>query len=217
MFAWITSANVLRRWAREIRDVHGESLLSEDFAGPRSTTETDYCFTSSDRDVTSTGQVILEEFAFQHAEQDISDLADQLSGFVFSKSLDPYWANRFKEQLVILPDDAFSDFVTYSTEVITRTRLDPDSKTVVRGALWTEEYLPLDTVLYAPIRATRIRMESKDIPEDLKGSPEEQAEKVLKWLKDNLEERIQLGGDETIGRGLVNLNWSDKEANHEKP
>ena len=106
-----------------------------------------------------------------------------------------------------MPDDDFTDFVTYTTDVITRTRIEPDSKTVVRGALWTEEHLPVDTVLYTPIRATRIRMNAKDIPEVFQGSSEEQAQKVLKWLKDNIGDRIQLGGDETVGRGLVGLHW----------
>jgi CRISPR-associated protein Cmr4 len=208
VFAWTTSANVLRRWARELGNVYDKELLPEGFSAPRSTEETDYCFASSYNVITSTRHVILEEFAFEHQEnQSISAIAEVLANMAFPEALDPYWKNLIKTNLVILPDDAFKDFVTYSTEVITRTRLDPDSKTVVRGALWTEEHLPVDTVLYTPMRATRIRMESKDILEALNGSPEEQAEKVLTWLKKNLGNKIQLGGDETIGRGLVNLNW----------
>jgi CRISPR-associated protein Cmr4 len=54
-----------------------------------------------------------------------------------------------KEKLIILSNDDFKDFVTLSTEVITRIKINPDTGTVEKGALFTEEYLPSDTILYS--------------------------------------------------------------------
>jgi CRISPR-associated protein Cmr4 len=109
---------------------------------------------------------------------------------------------------VILPDDAFRDFVRHATEVTTRIRL-TEQKTVDPGALWTEEHLPTDTLLYAPAYASRLRM-SEDKPQALAGEEAgQEAAKVLAWVSDenHVRHRLQLGGNETIGRGLVRLRW----------
>ena len=211
VFAWATSDNVLQRWAREVKPDQGESPLPEGFSAPRVTDATDayeFCYASSNNVVTQNDLVVLEEFAYKYQENDqLAGLAGKLSQVVFPARIDDYWRELLKTNLVVLPDNAFKDFVNYATEVITRTRLEPDTKTVVRGALWTEEHLPVDTVLYSPIRASRIRMNKGDIPTALNGSPDKQAEETLKWLTEKVGDRIQLGGDETVGRGLVNLNW----------
>ena len=208
VFAWVTSANILQRWARDIEDVTDLSAELNNFTGPASTDQVDYCFASSSNVVTNQNYVILEDFAFKNqANEKIQGITKKLADRVFASHLDPYWKELLKTNLVILPDDAFTDFVKYATEVVTRTRLEPDTKTVVRGALWNEEHLPMETVLYTPIRATRVRMNEDDIPAEFSGEPEEQAQKVLDWLKEKLGKKLQLGGDETVGRGLVNLNW----------
>jgi CRISPR-associated protein Cmr4 len=208
VFAWVTSVNVLQRWAKSLLEIGDEYQLPV-ISAPSSTQTEEFCYASSNQVVTSMNKVVLEEYVFTRQENaQIVELATKLAERVFPTSMANYWKELLKTNLVILPDDAFKDFVSYATEVITRTRLEPDSKTVVRHALWTEEHLPVDTVLYSPIRATRIRMNQVDIPVAFAGTPEEQAEKTLTWLSGKLGERIQLGGDETIGRGLVNLNWA---------
>jgi CRISPR-associated protein Cmr4 len=101
--------------------------------------------------------------------------------------------------------------VTHATEVLTRIRLEPDTKTVAHGALWTEEHLPVDTLLYAPVRATRLRIDQDQFPTDwaeIKSNPDGQAKAVLDFVQNSLQSRLQLGGDETVGRGIVGLKWS---------
>ncbi len=70
---------------------------------------------------------------------------------------DDYWSAKLKNSLVILPENDFRDFTLYATEVITRIRIDRNTKTAARGALWTEEHLPTDTLLYVPMYATDAR------------------------------------------------------------
>ena len=60
-----------------------------------------------------------------------------------------YWREKYKSSLVVLSDDDFCDFVTLSTEVIARIKIDPKTGTVKKGALWYEEYLPADSILYS--------------------------------------------------------------------
>jgi len=80
--------------------------------------------------------------------------------------------------------------------------------------LWTEEHLPADALLYAPVRATRLRMEKDQFPtawNELKEDARGQADKVLNWVQEKVPTRLQIGGDETLGRGIVSLRWNSSE------
>lgn len=157
------------------------------------------------------GTAVLEEFSFSARED---RLATEWAGWLSAHALpadDVYahWSERLKHSLIVLPEEAFRDFLLSATEVVTRVRLTPESKTVAPGALWTQEHLPSDSLLYAPIHATKLRV--KDHPPPLADpNPREQARKVLAWVANgqNIRQRIQLGGDETVGRGMVALRWS---------
>jgi CRISPR-associated protein Cmr4 len=108
-----------------------------------------------------------------------------------------YWRDELPSRLVILPNDDFRDFVTFSTEVTTRIKIQPETKTVDEGALWTEENLPTDTLLYAPLLATPSRAAGVQMT----------GQQVLDALKSLDLIRIQLGGNETVGRGMVHLRF----------
>src|SRR5205807_736206 len=112
-----------------------------------------------------------------------------------------FFKEKVKTNLVILPEDAFGDFVQFATEIVARIRIDQETKTVAQGALWTEEHLPSDTLLYAPLHATRPRAETSLFNKDGKPS----ADKVIDFIRDLKLDRIQLGGDETVGRGIVRV------------
>lgn len=106
---------------------------------------------------------------------------------------------------MIISDEAFKDFCQFSTDVVSRTKLDPATKTVAIGALWTEENLPSDALLYAPLFACDPRMEDKDKPKK-KNKENVDADEVLSLVSTHLHNshsRLLLGGNETVGRGLV--------------
>ncbi|MCD6503530.1 MAG: type III-B CRISPR module RAMP protein Cmr4, partial [Euryarchaeota archaeon] len=67
-----------------------------------------------------------------------------------------------RERLVIVSDSLFSSFVRNATQVIARVRLN-DKKVVVQGALWYEEYLPPETVMYSLIQKTLVKLEENVI------------------------------------------------------
>ena len=129
-----------------------------------------------------------------------------------------------RTSLVILPNDVFRDFVLHATEVITRIRIDRDKKTVDKGALWTEEHLPSDTLLYVPLYATKARKKAPQPTEEemfaqlrnlknaslqRKASHTVTEQEVLDHVKTLNNTYLQLGGDETVGRGLVRIRFSN--------
>jgi CRISPR-associated protein Cmr4 len=85
--------------------------------------------------------------------------------------------------------------VLYATEVITRVRIDRKTKTVENGALWTEEHLPTDTLLYVPLYANKGRKKHSQVDE----------QQVLDQIAALNNTHLQLGGDETVGRGIVRI------------
>lgn len=106
---------------------------------------------------------------------------------------DPAWQDQFKKRFVVLPDSAFDFLCETGTEVHSRVRIDDDTKTVAKGALWTEESLPAETILLGLIQCDRVfGRNGEDIaPKDL----------LDRFAKEAL--ILQIGGKATIGRGQV--------------
>jgi CRISPR-associated protein Cmr4 len=190
VFAWVTSKAVLARFARDGNVSVWKAL------GPEGE---DQALTAPGNDVSVNGQVILEEFAFNESQNpEVKKIAEWIVAEALPKGDEyQYWRDKMPRSLVILPENAFRDFVQFSTEVITRTKLDKEKKTVIHGALWTEEHLPSDTLLYTLLYASRSR----------KDGIEMNGQDMLNFVKELNLTRIQLGGDETVGRGLVHLRW----------
>jgi CRISPR-associated protein Cmr4 len=192
VFAYTTCPEAL---ARVGRDIASFPRLST------SPSESETLVTNGNKSaIVASGRVVLEEFSFT-ARPDAS--VDTIAKWLIDNALPAsdeyaYWRNKLQNSLVVLGNDSFRDFVQNSTEIVTRVKLDPATKTVDGSALWTQEALPSDTLLMSTIIARRTR----------NGSNAE-ADAVARWLKDvnNIGSRIQLGGDETTGQGMVALRW----------
>lgn len=111
-----------------------------------------------------------------------------------------YMRNKLKKDIVIVSDKMFSRIVKTMTEVIPRVRIS-EKGVVETGALWYEEYLPQDTIMYFVARETVYA----------KGEELDLLEKVLKGRV------ISVGGKETVGKGLmtvgvINCDWGCEES-----
>jgi CRISPR-associated protein Cmr4 len=203
VFAWVTSPNVLARFKREA-EMTGLSM-SWNLIGP---TDDGTAFVADGSILIANGKVVLEEFAFK-AEKNNS--VQTIAGWLKDNALPAgdeyaYWRDTLEKRLVILPENAFRDFVQLSTEVIARVRIDDTKKTVERGALWTEEHLPSETLLYATLFASKPRVQNP--PSDL-----QDATAVLNFVKNAVDgKRLQLGGDATVGRGIVKARVVEPQA-----
>lgn len=194
VFAWVTSVDVLARFRREAAMVG----LDIPWEVPTGQPGRDEVWTSGD--VLTAGQwVVLEEFSFQ-PRQEQACLVRAIGQWIADNALPitreyDYWRGVLPRKLCVLDEDAFSHFVQHGTEVQTHVRLDTSTKTVQSGALWTTESLPTDTLLYAPLMATKSR----------RNGTEMSAGQVLKAIRGLGVARTRLGGDETTGQGVVAL------------
>lgn len=139
--------------------------------------------------------VILEEYSFEVRKDENTQ---KLAEWIKSKA----GVENAPEKLVVIPDSEFKDLVNLGTEVITRIRIDSDTGVVKKGALFTEEFLPSETVLYSIVLSTPLMSEKITKAFDSQ-VPEERATQVLEFLFSNLPAVIQIGGDATLGKGLV--------------
>ena len=153
-------------------------------------------------------QVVLEEYLFKVEEKEkVSELAQILSSLTGIE-------DSLKERLIVLSDDDFADFVKLSTEVITRIKINNETGTVDQGALFTEEYLPAETVMYSIAFFSPLF-----VPEDKRKKIEKRignnfnfsSEDTPKNLFKDLPKVLQIGGNETIGKGFIEVNLFNRE------
>jgi len=213
VFAWTTCLSALQRWTRTIGDVHPlpQIPLSEPATG-----ETPGCYALGGV-VDNNQSVILEDLLLKNVNipeseggnQILHDIADWIADRCIA--LNEFWKNSIKNKLVILRDDDFTYLVQYATEVQTRIRIVPDTKTVEPGALWTEEDLPVDALLYAPLHARRFMIPKDKQPATLQefvdSDPNIETVKILTTVEKGIGDTLQIGGDETVGAGLTKLAW----------
>ena len=198
VFAWITCPLVLNRFIRDL------SLTTTTQTLTLPPDPGNQALVPANCKLLINNEVVLEEFTFSAtANTEVQQLAEWLANHALPSGTEyQFWKDKLKTDLVILSDDAFKDFCQFSTDVVARTKLDPIKKTVETGALWTEENLPSDTLLYVPLFACDPRTGKKDsIPDEAKD-----ANTILSTVSNHLTNghaRLQLGGNETVGRGIV--------------
>ena len=124
--------------------------------------------------------------------------ADALAAWIFPD--DNEWAAAFKQRFAVLDDDTFNYFSRTGTEITTRVRIDPDTKTVAGGQLWTEEALPAESLLAGMVWCDKLFH---------KGDGKTEAEVLQHFCREPLS--LQVGGKATVGRGRVRMSFSRQE------
>lgn len=145
--------------------------------------------------LTSNHKVILEECMYSsEIKQEVDSLATWLNGWLGGVAL------NLAGRLAVVPDDLFIDSCEFATEVVTRNRIDASTGTVETGGLWSEEHLPRESVLYSLALATK--------PHRERVVNMTTAQQVLEFVAgDQAPEYLWVGGDQTVGRGLVRMIW----------
>ncbi len=184
-FKWVTCPSLLRRAAADAQrlgitsavTLNGVELKEEDAITPE-----------------QEGNLFLEEFHFTAKKQDLQALITWLARFVGTG-----FKELLQKQLVIVSDDMFRHMAQYATSVTPHIAIDNASKTVKPGALWYEETLPPETVLYVALAANASR----------KAPKENDAQHMLKAVLSLFPHDtpyLQLGGNETVGMGWCRVN-----------
>jgi CRISPR-associated protein Cmr4 len=137
------------------------------------------------------GGLVLEEFDFQLADGSSDEVARWVARNLLPAQGAAALASRFAQQLVILTDNDFTHFARHATEITARIALDYETKTVKDGALFYQEFLPPETLFYAVVIANPSRRREGSLS----------AAGVLQRLGEFLPAYLQIGGDETTGKG----------------
>ena len=188
-FRWVTCPAALRRFQRDtqrlgiakfdgfkVPGVDGETALVAEPAG-------DWLY--------------LEEYRFKvdaTQAESLDKVVAALAGLLPDGLEGP-----LKKQLAIVADDGFRHLAEHATPVHAHVRLD-ENKTVARGALWYEESLPPETLLYVGLNAVDARTQDSAL----------KAAEVLGRVRDGLFGKhpyLQLGGNETVGMGWCGVRY----------
>lgn len=194
-FKWVTCPALLRRAEADAQRLGiTDAKNAEDIKG----------VLSDDTAVAPHGggsetQVFLEEFSFSVQRPNLSALVAWLARFGTDEAA---FAEQLKAQLMIVSDDMFNHLASFATPVTPHIAIDNARKVVKDGALWYEETLPPDTVLYVALAANRSRA---------KGSAQSAAWVLEQALSLFPQERpyVQLGGNETVGMGWCRVRTVD--------
>ncbi|MDW8223549.1 MAG: type III-B CRISPR module RAMP protein Cmr4 [Gemmatales bacterium] len=200
IFAWVTCPAVLERFQRDLSLIPS-TKLSRGLNLPKQWPDKDAMLCPKDSPILIDGnQAVLEEFAFTRSG-DADDVVKWIAEHAISDDLT---RQRIQKHLVVLHDDDFTHFVRHATEITARIGLDYERKTVRTGALFYQEFLPSDTLFYSVVLANP----SRRIIEEQEGTTrktrkhEKSAEQLLAFVKEHLPRTLQIGGDETIGKGI---------------
>lgn len=152
----------------------------------------------------SNNKVVLEEYTFDfQSDNSVKAIAEWIADNAIPTGDEyKFWKDKVKTDLLILPENAFRDFVKLSTEVQARIQIDNKTKTVKSGALFYEEALPCDSLLYSVVMAHDPACDSDKRPDKLKNQTD-----VMTFISEINSNRLQFGGDATIGKGIVNINF----------
>jgi CRISPR-associated protein Cmr4 len=193
-FAWATCAMALKRLSRDLEDA-GLPLPAAVPAEPGAKVLTPEKSALKN----ATGHVYLADLDFEAvASKEAAAWATAIGEWLFPG--DKEWAAIFQQRFVILDGDTFQYFADTGTEITTRVRIDPATKTVATGQLWTEEALPAEAVLAGLVWCDKIFMkERKALGKDEAGLLQHFCGKPLS---------LQVGGKATVGRGRVRVSFS---------
>ncbi len=195
VFAWITCPKIISVFNEELK-LAGHAVQFDVKEGMAAT---------GNKLSLNSNKIVLEEYTFEVIvgagdKNEVNKLGEWLSKHLWKG--DGYFAKKIMTDIVVLSDDDFKDFVNLSTEILTRTQIDNETGTVKDGALFTEEYLPAEALMYTNV-LTAAEFATSD---DRKAEKQFDTEADLrKFFKDSIAQDtfFQIGGNATLGKGIV--------------
>lgn len=177
VFAYVTSPYLLERFAREA----GFAGLTPP-ALPAAPASDGWCHLAPSSVLKVSDKVYLEDLDLSHQES--AELGDW-EAWLAQQSEAPV-----KGRICLVHDDVMGFLLETATEVVARIRLEDETKTVAKGALWYEESLPAESLLYGLL--------------SLGSSRKREVAVALDDLRPLLG-FAQIGGKASVGRGLCRL------------
>jgi CRISPR-associated protein Cmr4 len=201
LFAWVTSLETLARFQRDIdtykvkvAPIPQPPALEPETAGVTPQTPL----------LCSKQVLVLEELTFPvRAAEEVGALGAWMAEHAFpDEPAYEFWRSRAQHGVVVLPEGAYRYFLTHGTQIVPRIRIDPRTGTASDGSLWTEEFLPPETLLYALVGANLPETPAKEI---------KKAADLVDWVRRVAPGSLQIGSGRTLGHGIVRARWTGKK------
>ncbi len=177
-FAWITCPLALKRFATDSGKTFNvvPNVENDKVYAPKC-----LCFGND---------VIFEEYPLGC----IGDVADDIVGEITKLSEEPLWKDEIKTRLAIVSNEIFAYFAENACEIANHNRIDDVSGVVANGALFSQENVPSETMLYAVLNSRNA--DDFDVIEKKIGS------------ENNL---LQIGANATTGLGWCSVAMKEVE------
>lgn len=197
-FAWVTSPFLIQRFARGAREAKLDLARL-----PQAPSSMEGCCVLKETITMPAAQgrkVVFEDLDF-NVDPDLGKTAllqaftVAIGDILFPKGSpdDQEWRQTLMERICLIHDDVMSILLETATEVTAHIRLNNETKTVDKGALWYQESLPAESVLAGIVVAADVNAvnnRSKRKATELRGH----VASLTKGL-------VQLGGKATAGQG----------------
>jgi len=186
--AFVTCPFVLTRYAADLQRAATKNIpaLPGNVQGAQ---------TCSDTKIKANGNTVVLEDLDLTASNGADAWADFMAQHLYgTEEKDKHWVCLFKELFAIISDDDFSFLADTATEIRARIRINDERGVVQKSALWYEENLPAESVLWGVIAAGAARDSSKLTQAQVMSAFEATI---------GTDKTIQIGGKATVGRGLV--------------
>lgn len=202
VFVWATCPFILERLARDLA-----SARISGFAIPSVAVADRQAVTGAQSPLQD--PLVLEEYDFTletsatDEKAHVNTVAQHLQKFLPDLQAYKPYAQRLTTHLAVLSNNDFTHLVTTATEVVTRIKLNEQKTTTGGGGnMWVEEFLPSDCLFYT--------LALMMYPRAGKGSTGiEKPADVLTFLATDISPTIiQVGGDETVGRGWMRVHFA---------
>ena len=177
-FVWVTCPSVLKRLERDLK-LTGITPVHE-YQEPEK--EEAYVINGD-----LTGKVLLEDYEIEVNDNKAASI-NSVAGKLFSKA----------ETLLLVNDSVYDYAVSNCIEVQTQIKIDSETGVTKDGSLRYQEVLPSDSLMYVVLFYGKTRDSDSPLESDM----------LIKYLKEDvIKNHIQIGGDETLGRGLFEIEW----------
>lgn len=172
-YALVSCPMALERWRRDAL------LVGDKIDVPPMNPKDGEIWVNANTVLLDPGKAVLEEFELTGKTATLDALSSKMG--VDAK------------RLAVVSDEQFGWFAEFATETVARIGLEPGKKTVKKGALFYQEFVPAEALFYFLLLAQ-----------------DSETEGVKVSAADNLKafeppKYLQFGGDETIGKGLCHV------------
>ncbi|MFO7901713.1 MAG: type III-B CRISPR module RAMP protein Cmr4 [Planctomycetota bacterium] len=193
VFAWITSPQWLSAWQTAVGECGREgSMVSVPEPGDHEAVVAPQAPV-----LTESRTLIIEDFSFPVREAaEVAALGEWFGRHAMPQdSSYQFFRERLQNALVVLPDDVCRFLLRHRVPVTRRVAINPQTGVAEEGALWTEEFLPSETLFH-----TLIGTENRDTPPPVPVNG-------VSWLKQLELKHLQVGANRTLGDGFVRWTW----------